>query len=801
LCALILVTLFNTPVHAQFSSSLTLSAVSGTFGGTVSLQATYGNGPLNALPVSFTLNGAAVGSATFVNGVATLPNVSLAGINAGSYPAGIGASAPAISSFPASSGTASLTVAPARPSLSVSGFTGTYDGSPHGATCTVSLTVNVDDRLAPRTSGRKTADFPPNVSAGACVFSYDSAPVNAGSYNVEAMWISNNPNFTNGFGESMITITPANLTVAASNVAKTYGAPLPALPTTVIGLVGGDTASVISGTPVVSTLATASSPVGSYVIAVTGKLGANNYAVRLAPGTLAISPAVLTVTASGGTPSYGTPNTLTYSVSGFVNGDTAAVLSGAPVLSTAASQNSSPGNYAVTATLGTLSAPNYTFAFQPGSLTITKIATDLGLSGITPGASASVGQTFTLSFVMAAASGAALPTGSVVYSVDGGPSQSAPLSGGHATVAFSSLPIGVHQVVSNYSGDSNYQASTPHSLTLSVNALSTQLTLSAAPGMKAPSGQPIVLTFCLIGTPAPSGNIVYAIDGGASQASPFSNGDVIVSLSGLAMGSHVLAYSYGGDSNYPAIATRTANLTVTTPLPVLTTVVNAADFGVKISAGGLATIFGTGLATVTASAPSLPLPITLEGSQVFINGASAPITFVSTEQINLQIPIGTLVGTPVQVAVVLNGVSSLPVMVTFSTTAPAVFAYDRVPASTDPIIVHTDNSLVTPTAPAQAGEILTIYATGAGTLNNAPLDGQPAPSSPDATTKATPSVLVGTAAASVQFSGLTPGSVGLLQINIQLPATLQTGTGTPHSLPLVIGFPGASSTPVNLWVP
>jgi len=159
------------------------------------------------------------------------------------------------------------------------------------------------------------------------------------------------------------------------------------------------------------------------------------------------------------------------------------------------------------------------------------------------------------------------------------------------------------------------------------------------------------------------------------------------------------------------------------------------------------------------------------------------------------------VGTPVQVAVVLNGTSSLPVMVQVSTYAPAVFGYYRVPTSTDPIIVHADNTLVTPTSPVKAGEVLTIYATGAGALNNAPLDGQAAPSSPAATTKSAPSVLVGTAAATVQFSGLTPASVGLLQINIQLPATLPAGTGTPHSLPLVIGFPGASSTPVNLWVP
>ena len=52
----------------------------------------------------------------------------------------------------------------------------------------------------------------------------------------------------------------------------------------------------------------------------------------------------------------------------------------------------------------------------------------------------------------------------------------------------------------------------------------------------------------------------------------------------------------------------------------------------------------------------------------------------------------------------------------------------------------------------------------------------------------------------VQFSGLTPGSVGLWQINIQLPATLPAGAGTPPTLPVVISFPGAVSTPVNLFV-
>jgi uncharacterized protein (TIGR03437 family) len=151
--------------------------------------------------------------------------------------------------------------------------------------------------------------------------------------------------------------------------------------------------------------------------------------------------------------------------------------------------------------------------------------------------------------------------------------------------------------------------------------------------------------------------------------------------------------------------------------------------------------------------------------------------------------------------VVVNGVSGQPIMVTFSSYAPSVFLYPRTATSTDPVIVHANNTLVTPSSPAQPGEVLTIYGTGAGKLNHQPLDGMAAPASPPATTADTPTVTVGGAAATVPFSGLAPGFVGLLQINIQLPAVLPAVSGTTPTLPLVITFPGGASAPVNLWVP
>ncbi|HBA72260.1 MAG TPA: hypothetical protein DCZ63_08760 [Geobacter sp.] len=82
----------------------------------------------------------------------------------------------------------------------------------------------------------------------------------------------------------------------------------------------------------------------------------------------------LTVTANNLSKMLNTDNpTLTYTVTGFVNGETTAVLTGAPVLSTTAVTNSPLGSYPITITAGTLTAGNYNFSFVNGTLTVTSI--------------------------------------------------------------------------------------------------------------------------------------------------------------------------------------------------------------------------------------------------------------------------------------------------------------------------------------------------------------------------------------------------------------------------------------------
>ena len=89
---------------------------------------------------------------------------------------------------------------------------------------------------------------------------------------------------------------------------------------------------------------------------------------------LAITPATLTVTANSLSSVYGSNlPPLTYTLTGFVNGDTqASATTGTPTLSTTATGNAAVGSYPITITQSSLAAANYTFNLVNGTLTVTK---------------------------------------------------------------------------------------------------------------------------------------------------------------------------------------------------------------------------------------------------------------------------------------------------------------------------------------------------------------------------------------------------------------------------------------------
>ncbi|MGJ4888358.1 autotransporter-associated beta strand repeat-containing protein [Bradyrhizobium sp. HKCCYLRH3099] len=218
-----------------------------------------------------------------------------------------------------------------------------------------------------------------------------AAGQNVGSYAIGQGSLAAGSNYSIFYAGANFAITPAPLTVTAtSGQGKVYGAVDPTLIYGVSGLVNGDTSAVLSGT----LSRAAGQNVGSYAIGQGSLAAGSNYSILYAGANFAITPAPLTVTATSGQGKvYGAVDpTLIYGVSGLVNGDTSAVLSG--TLSRAAGQN--VGSYAIGQ--GSLSAgSNYSigytganFAITPAPLTVTALggSSRYGVSPANPGLSA-----------------------------------------------------------------------------------------------------------------------------------------------------------------------------------------------------------------------------------------------------------------------------------------------------------------------------------------------------------------------------------------------------------------------------
>jgi hypothetical protein len=195
----------------------------------------------------------------------------------------------------------------------------------------------------------------------------------------------NAANYTFTFLPGLLLVTPATLSVSAGPISMVYGDPDPDVSNDyeVDGFVNDDDQSILTGDPFVTTIATSASPVGTYPIAVDVSgvsISNSNYAFdddNVFDGELTVTPAQLVVTAQNASMLYGSavPNLnvpSAYKITGFVAGDDASVLSGAPVLSTTASSRSGVlgGPYPIAVDPGTLSADNYTFATANGMLSV-----------------------------------------------------------------------------------------------------------------------------------------------------------------------------------------------------------------------------------------------------------------------------------------------------------------------------------------------------------------------------------------------------------------------------------------------
>jgi uncharacterized protein (TIGR03437 family) len=189
--------------------------------------------------------------------------------------------------------------------------------------------------------------------------------------------------------------------------------------------------------------------------------------------------------------------------------------------------------------------------------------------------------------------------------------------------------------------------------------------------------------------------------------------------------------------------------------------------GAPLAPGAIVQIYGSSLASQAAQPASVPLPVVLNGTSVTVGGVAAPLYYVGPGQIDAQIPFELSGAGEYDVVISANGALTGPQTIQMSPAIPGLAVYN----DGSVIAQHQDGSLINRMSPAVPGEYAVLYLAGMGPTDSAVGTGFGSPGTPLAHPILAPSLTIGGAAVPVLFAGLTPGLVGLYQINFQIPAT------------------------------
>ena len=160
--------------------------------------------------------------------------------------------------------------------------------------------------------------------------------------------------------------------------------------------------------------------------------------------------------------------------------------------------------------------------------------------------------------------------------------------------------------------------------------------------------------------------------------------------------------------------------------------------------------------------------------------------------------------TQASLTVTSNGLMSDPQTVILAPFDPGIFATNAAGTGQGDILITATGEVAAPSEsipgqparPANRGKFILISCTGLGAVTNPPATGAPASASPLSMTTATPSVTIGGVPGTVSFSGLSPGFVGLYQVNVQVPAGAPTG----NAIDVVLTIGGVASNTVTTAV-
>jgi len=230
----------------------------------------------------------------------------------------------------------------------------------------------------------------------------------------------------------------------------------------------------------------------------------------------------------------------------------------------------------------------------------------------------------------------------------------------------------------------------------------------------------------------------------------------------------------------------------------------------EISPGGFATLFGSNFAPAGTfqQAASGAWPTQLAGVCVMVNGTPAFVTFVSASQINFQAP--TIpVNTTVTVQVIGNcgtdnATQSAPFSASTLAATPEFLYWVSTANGQNPVVavnavtgayIGAVGLISGPTfVPAKPGDVLTVHGVSFGPTSPVAVPGTPSTTSAQSVYPALVTLGAVSFPSATYYAGVSPGTAGLYQLNIQVPANLPDGD---YSIVLTLG---TFSTPVGGYI-
>jgi uncharacterized protein (TIGR03437 family) len=458
-----------------------------------------------------------------------------------------------------------------------------------------------------------------------------------------------------------------------------------------------------------------------------------------------------------------------------------------PVSMVVGSGGGSGGNLTVTANGGSSTSPSLTFtANSLGAAVPSQYLTVTSASGSSA-----------VSFI-ASLSGASCTW--VALGIVQGQAYQTPLSNLTVGATTTGVAAGTYNCTLTLTPSGGTAVTVPLTLTVigqpTISLSATTLSFSYAAGSAAPAAQTVTVTgagstaptFTAGATSTPSGWLSVSPASGTASASTPVPLSVSVNPAGLVAGTYQGTVTVTPGTGSTGGGTVAVTLTVTAPTPNITTVVNGASFlGGAISPGQFITIMGTSLGPLTPLGPAIDstgkVATTLGNVQVFFSATPAPLTYVSSTQINCLVPYG------------VSGLSTVPIQVKFlaqpsnvvtqnvQSSAPGIFSANA-SGTGQGAILNSNSTLNTLTNPASKGSTIQIFMTGEGNTNPPGVDG--AITANATTVPVLPvAVTIGGQPATVVFKGEAPGIVaGVLQLNVMIPPTVVSG---PNQVSVTIG--------------